>query len=304
MGAATMVAFLKTFNLDGFENSAFKLSDSAADPNSTKGQVLRDAGAVGGNAALTVAGFLPAGAWTKLASATKLTAATEWAGNAIKMFKTNPAIAERIAALQQKALTTPLSREEAAWLGEHANDGSVIFHGTNEADKIMASGRVAATTERYVYAAKQEVSTVFRQLKAGVLPKDQLVVFQGQAAKLFNSHEATGLYSGMKKIAGQMTTNGTGDIVITKFAYNAETKTLSILEARMVNETEVQFLLRKPGWYRSPTIKQWGRRLVLDPMATSTAGLVAVNAHAQATGGNIFEYALGPSELPPQTANR
>lgn len=304
MGAATMVGLLKMFNLDGFENSAFKLSDSASDPTTSKMQVLRDAGSVGGNAALTVAGFLPAGAWTKLASVTKLDTAAAALGNAAKMFRANPAVAERVAALQQKALTSPLSREEAAWLGEHANDGSVIFHGTNAVDDIVKTGRVAATTERYVYGARQEVSTVFRQLKAGVLPKDQLVVFQGQAAKLFQSHEATGLYSGMKKLAGQMTTNGAGDIVITKFSYNAETKTLSILEARMVNETEEAFLLKKPGWYRTPSVKQWGRRLVLDPMATSAAGLVAVNAHAQANGENMFEYVLGSNELPPQTAGR
>jgi hypothetical protein len=299
MGAATMVAFLKAFNLDGYENSTNRLSETAADPYATKGQVLAAAGGVGGNAALTAAGLLPAGAWIKLASATKAGAIVDWAGNAAKMFKANPAIAERVAALQQKALTSPLSREEAAWLGEHANDGTVIFHGTNEVDKIVASGRVAATTERFVYGARQEVSTVFRQLKAGVLPKDQLVVFQGQAAKLFNSHEATGLYSGMKKLAGQMTTNGTGDIVITRFTYNAETKTLSVLEARMVTEGEESFLLQKPGWSLA---RLWGRRLLLDPLATSAAGLVAVDARAQSKGQDLFEYVLSPDALPPQTA--
>ena len=295
--AATFVSLFKMFNLDGFENSAFRLSASAADPGVSRAATFKDAASVAGNAALSVAGVLPESALSGLAKATRLSSLSDWAANTARLFKASPAIAERVAQLQTKALSQPLTREEAAWLGERTN--SVVLHTTDSrnfasiagrTDTGAASGgRLAATTERFVYGTRREINSVWRQVLSGVVPKDGTVVFQGRAADLFSKHEVTGAYSLVKRAAGQLTTNGEGDIVITKAFYNAQTKTLSILDARMVASGERRFLLRSEGW---STAKLWGRRLVLDPAMTTATGFVVVQSAAASQGGNVFEYIL------------
>lgn len=296
MGAATMVAFLEAFNLDKFENSTFELSQSASDPNTSGWQVAKDAGAVAGNGFLAAAGFIPASAWAKVASVTKISDAAAWTtGKLASLFRgkppVSPEIAARIADLERKSLTQPLTREEVAWLGEASNGkAKVIVHTTKSSDmaKIRESGRVAATTEAFVYGSRRVIASKWDQLLSGVPPKDALIVFQGQAQKLFTRHEVTGVYSWMKS-AAQMTTNGSGDIVIVRASFNAETKVLSVLEARMATAAdETRFILNK--W---PKTRMWGRRVVLDPLITTAAGFVPAAGAAAANDGNIFEYVLG-----------
>lgn len=296
MGAATMVAFLEAFNLDKFENSAFELSQSAADPSASKWQVAKDAGAVAGNGFLAAAGFIPASAWAKVASVTKLSDAAAWTtGKVASLFRgkppLSPEIAARIADLERKSLTQPLTREEVAWLGEASNGkAKVIVHTTKSADmtKIRESGRVAATTESFVYGSRRVIASKWDQLLSGVPPKDALIVFQGQAESLFARHEVTGFYSWMKS-AAQMTTNGSGDIVIVRASFNAETKVLSVLEARMATAAdETRFILNK--W---PKTRMWGRRVVLDPLITTAAGFIPTAGVAAAQDRNVFEYILG-----------
>ncbi|NNN05060.1 MAG: hypothetical protein HKL90_04085 [Elusimicrobia bacterium] len=301
--AATFVSLFKMFNLDGFENSAFRLAASAADPAATRASTFKDAASVAGNAALSVAGVLPESALSGLAKTTRLSALSDWAADAARLLKPSPAITERVAQLQTKALTQPLTREEAAWLGERTN--SVVLHTTDSKNfasiagrtdtGVASGGRVAATTERFVYGTRREINSVWRQVLSGVVPKDGTVVFQGRAADLFSKHEVTGTYSLIKRMAGQLTTNGEGDIVITKAFYNAQTKTLSILDARMVAQGEKRFLLRSEGW---STAKLWGRRVVLDPAMTAATGFIVVQSAAASQGDNVFEYILPNPPVP------
>jgi len=310
MGAATMVAFLEAFNLDKFENSAFELSQSAADPSTSKWQVAKDAGAVAGNGFLAAAGFIPASAWAKVASATKISDAAAWTtGKVASLFRGKPPVppevVARIAELERKSLTTPLTREEAAFLGEASKGkAKIVVHTTTsesmakirpvEAGEVVSAkeaatrGRVAATTESFVYGSRRVIASKWDQIKSGVPPKDALVIFQGQAETLFARHEVTGVYSWMKS-AAQLTTNGSGDIVIVKAVYNAETKVLSVLEARMATAAdETRFILNK--W---PKTRMWGRRVVLDPLITTAAGFIPTAGVAAAQDRNVFEYILG-----------
>jgi hypothetical protein len=310
MGAATMVAFLEAFNLDKFENSAFELSQSAADPGASRWQVAKDAGAVAGNGFLAAAGFIPASAWAKVAQVTKVSDAAAWtSGKVASIFRgkppMSPEVTSRLAALEQKALTTPLTKEEVAWMGQASGGKSnIVVHTTtpesmakirpveaNEvltAEEIAKRGRVAATTESFVYGSRRVIASKWDQIRSGVPPKDALVVFQGQASQLFAKHEVTGVYSWMKS-ASQVTTNGTGDIIIVRAQYDATTQVLSVLEARMATAADgTVFMLNK--W---PKTRLWGRRVLLDPFVTSAAGFVPSAAVASATGGNIFEYVLG-----------
>ena len=185
----------------------------------------------------------------------------------------------------------PLTREEATWLGrESGGKANIIVHTTKSESvaSIQGSGRLAATTESFVYASRRVIETKWQQILAGVAPKDALVVFQGQAQSLFARHEVTGAYSWFKS-AAQMTTNGSGDIVIVRAVYNAETKVMTIFEARMATAAdETRFIMNK--W---PRTRMWGRRVVLDPLITTAVGFIPASAAASATGGNIFEYILG-----------
>lgn len=296
MGAAAMVAFLEAFNLDNFENSAFALSQSAADPGVSRWQTAKDAGAVAGNGFLAAAGFIPASAWAKAAQATKLSDAAAWTSAKVaSLFRGKPPIppevAARIAELERKSLTQPLTREEVTWLGDASRGKAKIVVHTTKSESvasIQGSGRVAATTEAFVYGSRKVIQSTWQRILAGVPPKDALVVFQGQAETLFARHEIRGAYSWFKS-AAQLTTNGSGDVVIVRAVYNAETKVLTIFEARMATAADdARFILNK--W---PKTRMWGRRVVLDPLVTTAAGFIPASTAATAAGGNIFEYVLG-----------
>lgn len=296
MGAATMVAFLEAFNLDNFENSAFALSQSAADPGVSRWQAAKDAGAVAGNGFLAAAGFIPASAWAKVAQATKLSDAAAWTSAKVaSLFRGRPPVppevAARIVELERKSLTQPLTREEVTWLGDASRGKAKIVVHTTKSESVAsieASKRVAATTEAFVYGSRKVIQNTWQRILAGVPPKDALVVFQGQAETLFARHEIRGVYSWFKS-AAQLTTNGSGDIVIVRAVYNAETKVMTIFEARMATAADdARFIMNK--W---PKTRMWGRRVVLDPLVTTAAGFIPASTAASAAGGNIFEYVLG-----------
>jgi hypothetical protein len=377
--AATARAFLTAFGLKSYEDSAFHTADVAADPRSTKADVLKAGAKTAGHAVLFAAGMLPTAvvakplAWAangvklvaggakgaeavaagtealasrsgeiaapaegaeavvngvkvasrsgqalvntaqaasnggKAAAATGQAAgATSQAANATAQVagqtavKTEAAVshvsngaaaggndADRVAQLQQRiADGKPLSRADAAWLAEATNGKAAVrFHTTDAMDAIRQSERLAGTAEGRAYASRKLITNRWRQLLSGVKPKDGTIVLQGKAAELFSSHEATGLYSGMKRLAGQQVTSGKGDIVITKAFFDEATGTLTVTEARMVTEGEKQFLLQSKGW---ATARLWGRRAVLDPAITAATGfIVAPNKQG------ILEYALG-----------
>ena len=295
MVAATAVSLFEVFNLNGFENAAFRLAESASDPNATKMQVLKDSGAVAGNAALFAAGLVPAGAVTKISKG------VGWVRGLFKAGTLSAVDAERALALEQKiAAGAPLTKDEAVWLGEASKGkADVVFHTTDSkvlAEKIIQrdaageiGGRVAATTETHVYAARQHINSAMRQFLSGVKPKDGLVVFQGEAAKLFDPHEVQGMYSAFKRLAGQQTTNGVGDIVITKAFFNPETKTLTVTGARMVTQGETKFIMQSSeAWAK---MRRGSRIAFFDVGFTSGSAFFATNS---ATNGAALEYVLGP----------
>ncbi|MFA6031051.1 MAG: hypothetical protein WC969_14435 [Elusimicrobiota bacterium] len=321
-GIATMVSLFEVFNLRGFENSCFRLANSASDPAASRKQVLKDSGSAVGNGLLAAMGFLPVSVWSKLSQVTGLSRAGEWITTGVRSLLGKPgtataaANAERIAALQNKvAAGKALARDEAVWLAEATKGkAGVVFHTTDAVQDIMKSGRVAATTERFAYGATRHIegaqalqgavaggaaaqrlanarlaiSRIGRQLRAGVKPKDGLVVFQGDAAKLFQPHEVRGIYSGIKRVAGQQVTNGQGDIIITRAVFNPETNTLTITGARMVDAGERAFLFQSKAFAYS---RMWGRRVFLDGGLTAATAFVAAPAQARE---QLFEYALGP----------
>ena len=224
------------------------------------------------------------------------------------------AAATRAAQLEAKiAARQTLMREEASWLAEHSNGkADVVFHttkaenldkirGIKAADRDTAltidggnTGRLAATTEKFAYGAGKEVTNVWRQLLSGVPPKDSLIVFQGDAAKLFRPHPVTGGYSAIKRAAGQRITDGSGDVIITNASYDPATRTLHVTGARMVQEGEERFALQKK-FPMQPQVRHLGRVVLLDGALTGGVGFAALPVGVQR---RLLECALGDGPCP------
>lgn len=187
------------------------------------------------------------------------------------------AAALRIVQLQAKIdAKQALTRAESNELAELTKGKSdLIFHTTtgDNMAKIRDSARVAATTERFAYGSRRQITNMWRQAVSGVMPKDGLIVFQGEAARLFSPHAVKGGWSLMKRAAGQQITDGSGDVIITKAVYDADTKTLSVLEARMPTQGERRFILQSAGWAQA---RYFGRIVLLDGALTSATGFTVL----------------------------
>lgn len=281
MTAATLVGVLTLFNLENFENAAFNMSSVFSDPASTAADKWRAVGSTAGNGALTVAGLLPVAAWTKLAEVSQVSRLTRLVTGSSRA----TAVSSEAASLQARLdAGEVLTREEYGRLAElTGGESNVVFHTTDALPEIQQSGRVAATTESFVYGSRRQINSLWRQFLSGVRPKEGLVVFQGQAAELFRAHEVRGMYSAFKRLAGQQITSGAGDIIITKAVFNAETKTLMILEARMAGD----FIMPAHGWAEGSL---WGRRVFLDGGLTSGTAFIAVPGPG---GQTLLQYTLG-----------
>ncbi|MBI5622965.1 MAG: hypothetical protein HY924_04215 [Elusimicrobia bacterium] len=307
MTAATMKAVLQMFNLDRYEKSTGKFFENAYDPKVSTVETAKSGMTALKDAALTTASLLPTGAWTKLSEVTKLDVVAAHASTGFRTlltkFRAPPAAvvaeAEQIAALNAKISSgVPLTRAESRWLSEATKGKSdVVFHATKSEvlekeilrfadDGTVAGGRVAATTEQFVYGSRRQITSLWRKFINGVLvPKDGLIVFQGEASKVFKAHEVRGVYSGLKRLAGQQTSLGGGDVIITKAVYDTATKTLTVTGARMVTEGEKLFLLQSKGFALT---RFWGRRVLLDGGFTSASAFIGVSS----ANPRFLEYTL------------
>ncbi|MFA6316961.1 MAG: hypothetical protein WC943_06045 [Elusimicrobiota bacterium] len=297
-GAATARAVLEMFNLERYEKSTGRFFEQLYDPEASAWDAAKAGGTALKDAAITTASLLPTGAWTKIGEVTKLDVLGGHIAKAVRSLskaKVPPpsavtANAERVAQLNAKiAEGAPLTREESRFLTEATKGKSdVVFHATKSevlekeilkfADDgvTVAGGRVAATTEQFVYGSRRQITSLWRKFINGVaVPKDGLIVFQGEASKVFKAHEVRGVYSAMKRAAGQQTSLGGGDVIITKAVYDTATKTLTVTGARMVTEGERQFLLQSKGFAMT---RFWGRRVLLDGGFTSAGAFIAVSA--------------------------
>lgn len=211
--------------------------------------------------------------------------------------------AESLASLPQVERVATIESRINAGMQLHVDDakfyaeftrgrGDTVFHTTEAIDKITATRRLAATTEDKVYAARRPITNGFRQFTAGVKAKDGLVVLQGEASKLFQQHEIRGLYSALKRGAGQQVTSGKGDIIITKAFFDPKTNTLTVTGARMAQKGEQAFMLQSQGFAKT---RMWGRRILLDGGITSGTAFVVAPAEAR---DKVFEYALGDTPMP------
>jgi RHS repeat-associated protein len=137
-----------------------------------------------------------------------------------------------------------------------------IFTQTEDIQVIANSGRVWGQTEGSVYGMAVENASRFRSMADPMVRDPGLVVFDGNAASLFQPHPVEGIYSGLKAALGQYKA-GFGDIVFDPKAAQFNGTTLTISDASLGSHMGQSEL-----WAAS---RLWGRR-GLDAGLTLGAG--------------------------------
>ncbi|WP_408098021.1 hypothetical protein ACJVC5_03600 [Peredibacter sp. HCB2-198] len=160
-------------------------------------------------------------------------------------------------------------------------------------DDILNSKRIWGSTEGSVYGAAKPAETAMDKLKTGVHgDKEGTFIFTPEAAALFKSHEVTGLYSGIKRAAGQykgpfgdiiieeakrIMVNGRPHIIVTKARRAAGTATEKLHVGQSTARAEARLL---------------GRRAGIDTIATGTGAIVTIQASSAFTGTNVSDLLM------------
>jgi hypothetical protein len=175
---------------------------------------------------------------------------------------------------QGAALNEAEARQLASIVNRIGARAQLIFSAANDINLIWKSQRYWGLTEGSVYGARIPVDTFWQRLRAMVSRKEGMVIFQGEAAKLFHAHEVEGAYSAMKRLLGQHKA-GFGDIVFD--AAIKEGDTIIVTRAHIATAAEVQHAGQSTAWAMG---RLWGRRLVIEPLAVAGAasGLVLLYA--------------------------
>lgn len=154
----------------------------------------------------------------------------------------------------------------------------LVFSGVNDVKLIWDSKRYWGRTEGAVYGSLLPANTLLRRLKAGLFKETEgLVVFQGNAAKLFHAHEIEGSYSLMKNLLGQQKA-GFGDIEIIKAA--KFDKTIIVTEAKLSPKHHSPVPKSLKNRYKDETAwaqaRYDGRRVYLEPLASAAGNSTSV----------------------------
>lgn len=162
-----------------------------------------------------------------------------------------------------KALTEAEAARAAALLNKIGTQEQLIFSGANDIQLIWSSRRYWGQTEGAAYGARLPVTNFLQRMKAMIGKKEGLVIFQGQAAKLFSAHKVEGGYSAMKRLLGQHKA-GFGDIVFDSAIKQGNT--IVVTKAHLATAAEIQHAGQTTGWALA---RLWGRRITLEPLATA-----------------------------------
>lgn len=161
------------------------------------------------------------------------------------------------------ALTEAQALRIATLVNRVGSQTRLIFSAANDIKLIWKSSRYWGQTEGAVYGARMPANTLWQRLKAMIGKKEGMVVFQGQAARLFQAHRVEGGYSAMKKLLGQHKA-GFGDIIFENAV--KEGNTIIVTRARLATAAEVQHAGQSTAWAAA---RLWGRRLTLEPLTAA-----------------------------------
>ncbi|MCY0993539.1 hypothetical protein OV203_40755 [Nannocystis sp. ILAH1] len=159
-----------------------------------------------------------------------------------------------------QALTAAEASQLARLMNQMGAKTDLIFSAANDIELIWQSRRYWGKTEGSAYGARIPVTTALERFKAMIDEKQGMLVFQGDAAKLFHAHEVEGGYSAMKRLLGQHKA-GFGDLILDDVV--KEGNTLIVTRAHLATAAEKLHAGQTTSWAAT---KLWGRRLVLDPL--------------------------------------
>jgi hypothetical protein len=155
--------------------------------------------------------------------------------------------------------------------------------------EIMESQRIWGSTEGSTYAAARPIETKWDKIKTGVHgDKEGTFIFTPEAAVLFKPHEVEGLYSAMKRAAGQYK-GPFGDIIIEEskqVMVNGRPHVI-ITKARRAAGTAKE--VRHVQTTGKASQRLWGRRLGIEPVANLSTAASALQMYSWYTDKPIHE---------------
>lgn len=170
------------------------------------------------------------------------------------------------------------------------NPPLLIVTRQDDVDKILDSKRIWGRTEGSVYGATKPAETAVDKLRTGVHgDKEGTFIFTPEAAALFKPHEITGLYSAIKRGAGQykgpfgdiiiedarrVMVNGRPHIIVTKARRASGTGSEVLHQGQKTSEAQARLL---------------GRRAGLDTIANTTGAIVTIQAASVFTGVSVSD---------------
>lgn len=168
----------------------------------------------------------------------------------------------------------------------------IIISRQNDVKKILESKRIWGSTEGSTYGVAKPIETKWDKIKTGVHgEKEGTFIFTPEAAALFKKHEFEGLYSGMKRAAGQYK-GPFGDIII------EESKQVMVNGRPHIIVTKARRALGSPMELRHvqtttrANARLWGRRLGIEPVVGLSASAGALQMYSWYTGKPIGDIVV------------
>lgn len=201
--------------------------------------------------------------------------------------------------LYKQESLTPEELIKLSKLVKPSNPPLLVITQQSNISSILESNRIWGSTEGSVYASTKPIVTAVDKFKTGHMGNSEgTFIFTPEAAGLFKPHELEGLYSGLKRVAGQHK-GPFGDIIIEAY----EKKILDgkpfiiITKARKADTSAGEALFDgKRTFLKSETLgrgdlRKLGRRAFIEPIAAASTTAVGLQVWSWTTGKGIGQFA-------------
>ena len=162
----------------------------------------------------------------------------------------------------------------------------------NNVEAILNSGRIQGRTEGSVYASTKPIETTLDTIKTGHMGNGEgTFIFTPEAAVLFKPHEVEGLYSGLKRIAGQYK-GPFGDIIIEAYEKKiVDGKIYIIITKARKADTSIGEVLHAHNGTAVAVLRRAGREIGIETTSAVAAGAVGVKVVGEINGEDYIDEA-------------
>lgn len=205
---------------------------------------------------------------------------------------------EALQRLYKQESLSPLELIKLSKLVKPTNPPLLVITQQNNVSAILESARIQGRTEGSVYASTKPIETGWDKFKTGHTgDAEGIFIFTPEAAGLFKPHEIEGLYSGLKRAAGQYK-GPFGDIVIEAFEKKIiDGKTFVVItKARKADAAAGEALhdgkrtLLKSETLGNGRIRKNGRRALIEPLAGTSATSMGYSVWSWTTGKDASDF--------------